>query len=198
MSDLMETRGGAGGTRDTADVRDALRALPPHRPPADAWQRLSERAAADGVLAAPQARHTLNTVAWRAAAVFGGVALLIALRPWQSPDPATTVPAQQAAAVQPAVQIEPAGPVEIGSLIDRSRELEMQLRGLPTGPSVQRVGTVSTITALEDRVAMIDAQLSLAEAGGETQDARRLWRERVSLMDTLVTLRRADADSVWL
>lgn len=198
MSDLIGSGHEPVRRPDAERVREALRALPSRRPPDDAWQRLSARAASEGVLTAPRARHTVNAVAWRAAALFGGIALLVSLRPWHSTEPAPTVPMPPVAALQTDVRAEPAGPVAIDSLMDRSRELERELRGLPSGPSVQRVGTASTITALEDRVAMIDAQLSLAGDGAASPDARRLWRERVSLMDTLVTLRRADARQVWL
>jgi hypothetical protein len=195
MSNLTEQERRPDATGAADAVRAALRALPQRPPPADAWQRLSDRAADEGVLASPRARHALNTAAWRAAAALGAVALLLAVWPRHAPQP--DAPRSTAAARSAPVTVAVAED-GIGPLIDRSRALERRLRALPAEPSVQRVGTAGTITALEDRVATIDAQLSLAAMEGGDGDAQLLWRERVSLMDTLVKLRSADAQRVWL
>ena len=195
MSNMTENGRGPDTHPDADAIRAALRALPRQAPPGDAWQRLADRAEREGVLASHKARHRLNSVAWRAAAALGAVALLVAVWPGSAPQP--ELPRSAAVADPDPVPVVVADD-GIEPLIDRSRELERLLRALPAAPSVQRVGTASTITALEDRVAIIDAQLSLAGLDLGSRDEQLLWRERVSLMDTLVKLRSADAPRVWL
>ena len=80
----------------------------------------------------------------------------------------------------------------------RSAYLESVLAAVPRRGRVQRVGTASTITALEDRVALIDAQLSRPDVAADAGDRAVLWRERVGLMNTLVSLHAEPATTVML
>jgi hypothetical protein len=55
--------------------------------------------------------------------------------------------------------------------------------------------TAMTIAGLEDRIGMIDAQLTYSTARGVAQPEREaLWGERVELMNALVHVRFAQAE----
>ncbi|MEL6446903.1 MAG: hypothetical protein AAFQ62_03030 [Pseudomonadota bacterium] len=86
----------------------------------------------------------------------------------------------------------------IDALMARSAYLESVLDTVPQRGRVQRVGTASTITALEDRVALIDAQLSGSGTKVDETGRTALWRERVGLMSTLVSLHAQPATVVSL
>ena len=82
----------------------------------------------------------------------------------------------------------------VNSLVIRSQELESRLRRLPQRPQVERASTSLTIDSLQDRIQWVDFQLSLAhEAGMTERQTKELWRDRVRLMDSLVTVRYAEA-----
>jgi hypothetical protein len=86
---------------------------------------------------------------------------------------------------------------DVEGLIQRSMQLEQALRAMPAGPQVVSAGTAGTIAALEDRVALIDYQLSLESEHSLTpEQSRLLWRERVDLMNSLVQVRYAQAQRV--
>jgi hypothetical protein len=77
-------------------------------------------------------------------------------------------------------------------LLAESARLESQLAALP-GQEARRVGTVYTISLLEDRLALLDDELSAAaHEPGAAAGAEALWRERVALMDSLVRVRYAE------
>ena len=51
---------------------------------------------------------------------------------------------------------------------------------------------------IEQRIAWLDFQLSSTPDGDLSEEqSRRLWRERVELMDSLVKVRYAEAGSLW-
>lgn len=76
-------------------------------------------------------------------------------------------------------------------LLAQSQRLEQALRALPQ-QQVMRAGTAWTISELEDRVAMVDYQLTYANQLGLTDyQAQRLLRDRVALMNSLVQVRYA-------
>jgi hypothetical protein len=61
---------------------------------------------------------------------------------------------------------------------------------LPAQRNVMRAGTAGTIATLEDRIARIDAELTLAAAAGAKNEYRTaLWRDRVDVMNALVQVR---------
>ncbi|HWK75148.1 MAG TPA: hypothetical protein VNQ81_12810 [Povalibacter sp.] len=99
------------------------------------------------------------------------------------------VPESVAAAQQPSMnQAEP-----LDTLVAQSRRLDELLRHLPQRPSVERVALAATIDTIEQRIQWLDVQLSYApETGLNDEQARRLWRERVDLMDSLVKVRYAE------
>jgi len=88
---------------------------------------------------------------------------------------------------------------EVASLVDRSLDLERALAALPSRPAIERAETSIPIEALQARVQWIDHQLSLADAAGTTaEDAEQLWRARVEVMRSLVSLRYVEAQRVAL
>jgi hypothetical protein len=83
---------------------------------------------------------------------------------------------------------------EFSELVAQSRQLEAALLRLPARGALVEAGTASTIAGLEDQIAVIDVQLSVAAASGiPSQTKNELWRERVELMNALVYVRAAQA-----
>lgn len=99
--------------------------------------------------------------------------------------PADREPVTLATAQQP----DSVSSVDMQQLFTQSAYLDRVLAEMPTRGQVRRVGTASTITALEDRVATIDAQLGDALVSDSVDAAELLLRERVGLMTSLVELR---------
>ena len=76
-------------------------------------------------------------------------------------------------------------------LLARSQRLEQALRALPR-QRVMRAGTAWTITELEDRIALVDYQLTYGNQLGLTpEQSRQLLQNRVDLMNSLVRVRYA-------
>jgi hypothetical protein len=87
---------------------------------------------------------------------------------------------------------------QISSLVARSRELDAALTELPQRPQVERASTSATIDTLEHRIQWLDFNISYAatDALNDEQSAR-LWSERVTLMDSLLKVRYAQAREVF-
>jgi hypothetical protein len=98
--------------------------------------------------------------------------------------------AQQAELPAPAAA-NPVEPVRLPELVAQSQRLDDLLQQLPERPRVERVSTAATIDTIEERIQWLDFQLSDAGGLNEAQ-MRRLWRERVDLMDSLVKVRYAE------
>jgi hypothetical protein len=76
-------------------------------------------------------------------------------------------------------------------LVAESARLEALLAGLPER-STTRVGTAYTIAALEDQLAMVDDRLTTVSLEPHAPElAEGLWRERVTLLQSLVEVRYA-------
>ena len=93
-------------------------------------------------------------------------------------------------------QAQPQDPVEnarVPELVAQSQHLEGLLQRLPERPRIERVSTAAMIDTIEDRIQWLDFQLSDAsDSGLNEEQTRRLWRERVELMDSLVKVRYAE------
>jgi hypothetical protein len=93
-------------------------------------------------------------------------------------------------------QEQPTDAVEharVPELVAQSQHLEDLLQRLPERPRIERVSTAAMIDTIEDRIQWLDFQLSDAPDSGLNEDqTRRLWRERVELMDSLVKVRYAE------
>src|SRR5690606_38181684 len=81
------------------------------------------------------------------------------------------------------------------SLIERSARLEQVLAQMREQQRPVISGaTASTIAGLEDRIILIDEQLTLGAAEGMRPEEREaLWRQRVDLMNALVHVRMAQS-----
>ena len=159
-------------------ARATLQRLPQIDAPVESWRRIQERVA--GTAGRAESRR-----GWGAAAALATVAVIIAVLVRREDTPAV-------AHVEPTQSTENAEPV--AALVERSQELERMLQSLPERPRIERVSTVATIDALEQRIQWLDFQLSYApEESLDDAQASRLWRERVELMDSLVKVRYAEA-----
>lgn len=108
-----------------------------------------------------------------------------------------TVPAVAERREQPnGPQQSPTDSVEsthLPELVAQSQKLDDLLQRLPERPRIERVSTAATIDTIEARIQWLDFQLSDApDSGLNEQQTRRLWRERVELMDSLVKVRYAE------
>jgi hypothetical protein len=175
----------------TADEQDALQrglhALPDTMPPRVVWQRIREQAEAEGLIKEKPLRKRSNWylgVGVAAAALVAAVMLPGLLR-----GPAETLPV-----VPDSVGTSTELPLTtLQTLMTESRELESNLRALPSAPAVQRASTMATISDLEDRIAAIDYQLNDPNVLMSDADRELFWRERVRLMKSLLQLRYAQA-----
>ena len=81
----------------------------------------------------------------------------------------------------------------VPELVARSQQLENLLQNLPERPRIERVSTAAMIDTIEGRIQWLDFQLSdTRDSGLNEEQTRRLWRERVELMDSLVKVRYAE------
>lgn len=150
-----------------------LAGLPGFAPPPGAFR------AAAGRAAAPRAAASTGR-GWALAAAAATVVLTVAVLLRVAPSPEARPPA-------PSAWAPPA------ALLAESARLEAQLAALPR-QDAQRVGTAYTISLLEDRLALVDDELSAAALEpGSAGAAEGLWHERVALMDSLVRVRYAEA-----
>jgi hypothetical protein len=185
----------AAGLQRLRSRRDGLRALPPVLPNDAAGARVL---AAMEAARAKHRRRPGRRGAALAASLGAAVLIAIALRP--SPVAETEVAAvPRGAGTQPAEGPAPDSGTESSApdylaLIEESVRLERALSLLPAQRMVMRGGTAGTIAGLEDQIALIDAQLTLAAGGGaEPQYQAALWRERVDVMHALVQVRYAQS-----
>jgi hypothetical protein len=173
----------------TADERSALLSglaeLPDTMPPRAVWHRIREQAEAEGLFRQPAVRRAPT---WYAAAGIAASAVLVAVllvNPGEQADQQfPTVPDNQVPTNDVPVNA-------LDALMVESRQLESDLRALPSQPRVVRAGTQATILELEDRIAAIDYQLSDPSIRMSEEEKELFWRERVRLMKSLVRLRYA-------
>lgn len=173
-----------GALATAARVRAELRALPGLEPPRDLWGAI----ALEGLPATRRRPATWRVLGGVAAGFVLGMALILGMnsRELDRPEPGTTTdlvastpaPAPSAAAASRA------------QLVATSQQLEATLRALPAAPLVTRASTALTIDELHDRIQQVD--LLLGDPRLDTESERRLWRQRVQLMNTLVQVRYAE------
>ncbi len=165
-----------------------LRALSELEPPPGVWERVLEAHAAR--IAARRFRRR-SVAAAAAVAVAVGATLHVATRSDAPSSPmvaANTPPLDAAGAGSEAVSYAP--------LIAESARLERLLADLPAPRPVMAGSTAGTIAGLEDRIALVDAQLSYAAAQNLAPTYREaLWGERVELMNALLYVRFAQTQA---
>ena len=153
-------------------IGERLAALPALEPPAGAFAGALARAAA------ASSRHQPG-LGWTLAAAAATAVLAIAVL-------VRSAPGTGGAATSSATAAPPA------ELLAESARLESELAALPA-QRARRAGTAYTISLIEDRLALVDDELSaLALEPGVADVAEGLWRERVALMDSLVRVRYAE------
>ena len=85
-------------------------------------------------------------------------------------------------------------PASYPALVQESARLDRALRRLPRQRPMMSAETATTIAGLEDRIALIDEQITYSNARGVPQPQRvALWGERVDLMNALVHVRYAQS-----
>jgi hypothetical protein len=191
-------------------VRRALRELPEVPPPDDVWQRI---VAAEHETRPRSYMRRLAAGAGIAAAV-AALAIFVMSSPSRptgrvappripTGDELTTyTPAEPPTPDGVETQFDPdrlftgdrVMPVSYPALVQESARLDRVLRRLPHPRPMMSAETATTIAGLEDRIALIDEQITYSNARGVPQPQRAaLWGERVDLMNALVHVRYAQA-----
>ncbi|MGH7703111.1 MAG: hypothetical protein ACREMO_08450 [Gemmatimonadales bacterium] len=153
-----------------------LRALPALRPSRDQWPAVRQRL---------EAERRSRRVRWLGAgglAVAASVAVALLMGNLSHPRIA-------------------AGPGEISETMARSHALEQAIESYRPESRVTDGATARAAGELEDRIAVIDRQLEMAqllEPEPRDQTLLRLWRERVGLLDALVDVHVTHANQVGL
>jgi hypothetical protein len=168
-------------------MREQLQALPQMDASPQSWQLIQSRVGSRRVSGW---QRRVGTVAASAAIVTLSIIAALAIREasirQQASLPATDVAGE--------AQSTSRGAAHVAELVAKSQQLEQLLQTLPERPRIERVSTAATIDTLEERIQWLDFQLSYAPDDGLSEEqARRLWRERVELMDSLVKVRYAEA-----
>jgi hypothetical protein len=160
-----------------------LRELPELAPPPGVFER---------ALAAQRARTAARRLRYRAAAALVVTALVgtLAYVATQEPPLRPTLIVANRHVAQSAPELQSYTP-----LAAESARLERLLAELPAPRRLMIGSTASTIVGLEDRIAVVDAQLSYAAARDLASPYREaLWGERVELMNALVHVRFAQIE----
>jgi hypothetical protein len=153
------------------------------------WQRIEAQAQAEGLFK----RRIGESTKWFAGAGIAAAVVLAVLNvPMMTPvvDDGGQV---FDATPPPEVAMNNAAPTNLSALMVQSQQIERDLRALPGQPSLMRAGTAATIADLEDRITAIDYWLNHPEVRMSPEQAEVYWRERVRLMNSLLNLRRAQA-----
>ena len=170
-----------------AVLKRGLHELPDTMPPRVVWQRIREQAEAEGLI---KVKGLQRRSTWYMGFGVAAAALVAAIMlPGLLRGPVETLP------VVPA-EVGTSTPIQLTTLqtlMTESRDLESNLRALPSAPRVQRASTMATISDLEDRIAAIDYQLNDPSVQMSDADRELFWRERVRLMKSLLQLRYAQA-----
>ena len=80
----------------------------------------------------------------------------------------------------------------LDGLVAENARLEAMLAGMPESRKT-RVGTAYTVAAIEDRLALLDDRITTVSLEPHApEEAEDLWRERVTLMNSLVQVQYAN------
>lgn len=170
-------------------LQTGLRKLEDTVPPREVWQRIEAQARAEGLFK----RRIAEGTKWFAGA---GIAAAVVLAVLNIPLGTTVVDDGSEvfdATPSPSVADANQAPAILNALMVQSAEIERDLRSLPTQPSLVQASTAATIAQIEDRIATIDYWLNHPQVRMNPVQAEIYWRERVRLMNSLLSLRRAQA-----
>lgn len=168
-------------------LQTKFRALPDMPPSREVWRRIDAQARAEGLF---QGRY-FEAVKWLSGAAIAAAVVLAVLNfPEDSPE----FPVNEGSFPDtPDVVASNNVPSNLNVLQAQSQQIERDLRALPGQPRLMRASTAATIVELEDRIAAIDYRLNHPAARLSRIEAEIYWRERVRLMNSLLNLRRAQA-----
>ncbi|UCC71095.1 MAG: hypothetical protein JSV86_11945 [Gemmatimonadota bacterium] len=153
-------------------IRSELRALPSFRPPREVWPRVAEKVGRRRL----RRRLAYGGLGLAAAAALAG---LVVLRG----------PLREPAASPADVWIAEATSTDLGPVINRSRQLETLLEVYSPQRRVYDAPTALALSALEDRIVLLDQILLESRAvGADRALLRGLWGERVQALEQLVSL----------
>jgi hypothetical protein len=191
-------------------VRHALGQLPELAPADDMWQRI----VAVEHETRPRSNYRRLAAGAGIAAAVAALAILVISSPSRhtggiaapavpgGDDLATSTVEQPSTVVGGGTLFDPDRPLIGGrvvpasypELVQESARLDRALRRLPYQRPMMSAETATTIAGLEDRIALIDEQITYSNARGVPQPQRvALWGERVDLMNALVHVRYAQA-----
>lgn len=163
---------------DRLDQRVArLRALPTLAPARNRFAEIRARAVTD------RRRRRLVVVSLGGLALAATVALAVVLSPGATAAPSPTLAEQQ----------------ELEDIIGRSQSLEGAIQAYNPEQRVTDGRTAVVAASLEDRLARVDRQLQMVDYLDQRvrqQEALRLWRERVGLLNALVDVHATRARAV--
>ena len=161
-------------SRDDALLRDRLAALPLETPPAAAWTAIRRQLETHATPRAPRRPSPW----WLAlAAAIAVVVIAPALQQSGAPDVRGTTP------VAP----------EVTALMQRSRSLESEIRGLRAASPDVAETQFDWESAIESDLALVDVGLGAPGARPEP-----LWRERVRLLEELKTASQMESGPLLL
>ena len=173
-------------------LQTGLRELKDTMPPREVWNRIEAQARAEGMF---QGRY-FETAKWLSGA---GIAAAVVLAVLNIPVTSVTVtPVTDSgdpvfSDTPTMAEIDNSGPTNLSALMVQSQQIERDLRALPGQPRLVRASTAAIIVELEDRIAAIDYRLNHPAYRLTQVEAQIYWRERVRLMNSLLNLRRAQA-----
>lgn len=158
-------------------LREGLAALPGYAAPPVAWPSIRARAAR----AAGARRRAVPAAVAASLLAAAALAWLLAARPSPPAD----------AGLAAAAVARHGAPVN--ALVVENARLEALLSQLPESRTT-RLGTAYTVAAIEDRLALVDDRITtVALEPYAPEVAEDLWRERVTLMNSLVQVQYARA-----
>jgi hypothetical protein len=172
-------------------LQTKLRELADTMPPREVWQRIEQQARAEGLLQSQWHARTRWFAGTGVAAAVVLAVLNIPLTP-SADDGATGFPTEPDI-TEFADSANSQNLTAMTALMVQSQQIERDLRALPTGPSVVRAGTAVTIAELQDHIAAIDFTLNHPDLVLTPEQEQIYWRERVRLMNSLLSLRTAQA-----
>jgi len=169
-------------------LQTSLGALEDTMPPRAVWQRIEEQARAEGLFKpkSTERRTWFLGVGMAAAVVLAVLNVPVTSVIDDGEQSFPTVPSNEVLAGN-------SGGPGLNALMVQSQQIERNLRALPGQPSLVRASTAATISDLEDHIAAIDYMLNHPEAQLSPEQVEIYWRERVRLMNSLLSLRTAQA-----
>lgn len=167
-------------------LQTGLRDLKDTPPPREVWQRIEAQARAEGMF---RGRYS-EAAKWLSGA---GIAAAVVLAVLNVQVPVIEVGDEAVSDTPSIADIDNSGPANLNALMVQSQQIERDLRALPGQPRMVRASTAATIAELEDRIAAIDYRLNHPAYRLSQVEAEIYWRERVRLMNSLLNLRRAQA-----